>query len=139
MGNARTPGLRNDEGRTGRVDPGARVGSRKGLARSLVRDSLRNGFLPLDVHAVDGDHLVSTYEVLSQLTLPNLKKIAKRLGIHVKQGLSGFIAGQAGLEIRRPYIQALANSNLVTVQEIDRILGTRYSKLSEDTAGRDEH
>src|SRR3989442_8044713 len=76
--------------------------------------------------------MVSTYEVLSQLTLPNLKKIAKRLGIHVKQGLSGFIAGQAGLEIRRPYIQALANSNLVTVAEIDRILGTRYARVQDE-------
>src|SRR5439155_26873654 len=81
-------------------------------------------FLLLRVIRTTGDSLVSTYEVLSQLTLPNLKKIAKRLGIHVKQGLSGFIAGQAGLEIRRPYIQALATSNLVTLEEIDRILGT---------------
>lgn len=86
-------------------------------------------FFCSDLHPPSGDGLVSTYEVLSQLTLPNLKKIAKRLGIHVKQGLAGFIAGQAGYEIRRPYIQALATSNLVSVEEIDRILGTRYSKL----------
>jgi hypothetical protein len=75
--------------------------------------------------------LVTSYEILSQLTLPNLKKIAKRLGIHVKQGISGYIASQAGMEIRRPYIQALANSNLVTAQEIDRILGTHYAKLQD--------
>lgn len=39
------------------------------------------------------------------------------------------------MEIRRPYIQALANSNLVTVQEIDRILGTRYAKIQEEIIG----
>src|SRR6266566_4003704 len=87
-------------------------------------------FLP-GPHLPTAIWMVSTYEVLSQLTLPNLKKIAKRLGIHVKQGISGYIASQAGMEIRRPYIQALDNSNLVSVQEIDRILGTRYSKLEE--------
>jgi len=100
--------------------------------RSLIRDWRPTVFYARG-HAHSGDRLVSTYEVLSQLTLPNLKKIAKRLGIHVKPGLSGYIASQAGFEIRRPYIQALANSNLVTMDEIDRILGTHYSRLQGDT------
>ena len=98
-----------------------------------------NGFSTTEPHLQDGDHLVSTYEVLSQLTLPNLKKIAKRLGIHVKQGLSGFIAGQAGLEIRRPYIQALATSNLVTLEEIDSALGTHYSRLRDEPGSQFAH
>lgn len=78
--------------------------------------------------------MVSTLEVLSQLTLANLKKIAKRLGIHVPQGIAGYFAKeQLGIEIRRPYIKALANSDLVTLEEIDRILGTRYAKIREET------
>lgn len=76
--------------------------------------------------------MVTTREVLEQLDLPNLKKIAKRLGIQVSKGLSGFLMQQGlGIETRRPYIDALSNSGLVTLEEIDRILKTHYSKLQE--------
>src|SRR3989304_3179860 len=77
--------------------------------------------------------LVTTREVLEQLTLPNLKKVAKRLGIQIPQGLAGFLA-QAGLgvELRRPYIEALSSSGLVSLEEIDRILKTHYARLEED-------
>jgi hypothetical protein len=80
--------------------------------------------------------LVTTQEVLEQLDLPNLKKIAKRLGIQVSKGFTGFLMQQGlGIETRRPYIDALANSGLVTLEEIDRILKTHYSRLQEE---RDE-
>jgi len=35
--------------------------------------------------------VVTTREVLGQLDLPNLKKIAKRLGIQVSKGFTGFL------------------------------------------------
>jgi hypothetical protein len=77
--------------------------------------------------------LVTTQEVLEQLDLPNLRKIAKRLGIQVSKGFTGFLMQQGlGIETRRPYISALANSGLVTLEEIDRILKTHYSRLREE-------
>jgi len=83
--------------------------------------------------------VVSTNEILSQLDLPSLKKLAKRLGIHVPQGLTGFFAKeQLGIEIRRPYIKALANSELVTLDEIDRVLGTHYARMHYDLPSGEE-
>lgn len=81
--------------------------------------------------------MVTTQEVLEQLTLANLKKIVKRMGIRVPQGFTGMLA-QAGLgiESRGPYIRAIENSGLVTLEEIDRILGTRYAKIHNE-AGRE--
>lgn len=79
--------------------------------------------------------LVTTQEVLEQLDLPNLKKIAKRLGIQVSKGFTAFLMQQGlGLETRRPYIDALSNSGLVSLEEIDRILKTHYSRLQEERA-----
>lgn len=82
--------------------------------------------------------MVTKREVLEELTLPNLQKIADRLGIRVSKGLSSLLT-QAMLgplpESRRSYIEALANSNLVTLEEIDRILHTRYSRLPDETRG----
>lgn len=37
-----------------------------------------------------------------------------------------------GIETRRPYIAALSNSGLVTLEEIDRILKTHYSRLQDE-------
>jgi hypothetical protein len=77
--------------------------------------------------------LVTVSEVLEQLDLPNLKKIAKRLGIQVSKGITGyFMQQQFGIESRRPYINALSNSGLVTLKEIDRILKTHYSQIAEE-------
>ncbi len=77
--------------------------------------------------------MVTVREVLEQLDLTNLKKIAKRLGIQVSKGLTGFLMQQGlGIETRRPYIDALANSGLVTLVEIDRVLKTHYSRLQEE-------
>jgi len=82
--------------------------------------------------------LVTKREVLEELNLPNLQKIADRLGIRVSKGLSSRLT-QAMLgplpESRRSYIEALANSDLVTLEGIDRILHTRYARLPDDTRG----
>src|SRR2546422_1840232 len=72
--------------------------------------------------------LVSKREVLEELTLPKLKKIAQRLGIQVRKGISGFLGERAfGVELRGPFIETLASSPIVTLEEIDRVLGTNYS------------
>jgi len=76
--------------------------------------------------------------VLEEQTLPNLQKVADRLGVRVSKGLTGLLT-QAMLgpvpESRRSYIEALANSDLVTLEEIDRILHTHYARLPDDTRG----
>src|SRR5438094_807668 len=75
--------------------------------------------------------MVTKREVLEELTLPKLKKIAQRLGIQVRKGITGFIGERAlGVELRGPFIETLANSPIVTVEEIDRVLGTNYSGKS---------
>jgi hypothetical protein len=75
--------------------------------------------------------LVTKREVLEELTLPKLKKIAQRLGIQVRKGITGFLGEKAlGVEVRGPFIETLANSPIVTLEEIDRALGTNYSGKS---------
>jgi|GEM_PF-3017843 len=85
-----------------------------------------------------GKCLVTKREVLEELSLQNLQKVADRLGIRVSKGLTGVLT-QAMFgpvtESRRTYIEALAGSDVVTLEEIDRILHTRYSRLPDDTRG----
>ncbi len=72
--------------------------------------------------------MVTKREVLEELTLPKLKKVAQRLGIQVRKGITGFIGERAlGVELRGPFIETLVNSPIVTLEEIDRVLGTNYS------------
>lgn len=82
--------------------------------------------------------MVTKREVLEELALSDLQKIADRLRVRVSKGLSGLLT-QAMLgpvsESKRPYIEALASSDLVTIEEIDRILHTRYSRLPDDMRG----
>lgn len=56
----------------------------------------------------------------------------------MSKGLSGLLT-KAVLgphpESRRSYIEALASSDLVTLEEIDRILHTHYARLPDDTRG----
>lgn len=82
--------------------------------------------------------LVSKREVLEELSLPNLQKLADRLDVRVSKGLTGLLTqammGSAP-ESRRQCIEALGRSDLVTLEEIDRILHTRYSRLPDDTRG----
>ena len=72
--------------------------------------------------------MVTKRDVLEELNLTKLKTIAKRLGIEIPKSVGGFLAKAGlGVELRRPYIEALANSRIVTMEEIDRILGTDFS------------
>jgi hypothetical protein len=75
---------------------------------------------------------------LEEQTHANLQKIADRLGIRVSKGLAGALT-QAMFgpvkESRRQYIETLANSDLVTLEDIDRILRTHYARLPDDTRG----
>ncbi len=72
--------------------------------------------------------MVTKREVLEELTLPKLKKIATKMGIQVNTGITGFLGKQfLGVEPRMPYIDALANSKIVTLEAIDHILGTNLS------------
>ena len=76
--------------------------------------------------------------MLEEQTHANLQKIADRLGIRVSKGLAGALT-QAMFgpvkESRRQYIETLANSDLVTLEDIDRILHTHYARLPDDTRG----
>jgi len=38
-----------------------------------------------------------------------------------------------GIQLRQPYVDALVNSNIVTLEDIDRILGTRYAGVARET------
>jgi hypothetical protein len=76
--------------------------------------------------------------VLEEQSLPNLQKLADRLGIRVPRGLTGLLSKTvfgATPESRRAYVDALTNSDLVTLEEIDRILHTRYARLPDETRG----
>jgi hypothetical protein len=72
------------------------------------------------------------------LRLQDLQKVADRLGIRVSKGVTGLLTqamfGSAA-ESRRSYVEALTNSDVVTLESIDRILHTRYSRLPDDTRG----
>src|SRR5438093_1406507 len=75
--------------------------------------------------------LVTKREVLEELTLPKLKRIASRLGVQVRKGITSFLGERTlGVELRRPYIESLANSPIVTLDEIDRVLATNFSGKS---------
>lgn len=77
--------------------------------------------------------MVSKNEVLQELSIESLRKIAKKSGIQVSQGFTGFLTKKGlGIELRQPYIDALSKSNLVTLDEIDRILGTRYGRAAKE-------
>jgi hypothetical protein len=76
--------------------------------------------------------------VLEEQTLANLQKISDRLGIRVSKGLSGALTQAMFGPVkpsRRQYIETLANSDLVTLEDIDRIFHTHYSRLPDDTRG----
>jgi len=63
--------------------------------------------------------------MLEELTLPKLKRVARQLGIQVPLGVGGYLAKAGfGMELRRPYIEALANSPIVNLESIDRVFGT---------------
>src|SRR5437667_8236971 len=82
-------------------------------------------------YSESGEGLVTKREVLEELTLSKLKRIAQRLGIQVRKGITGFIGERAlGVELRRPFVETLVNSPIVTLEEIDRVLGTTYSGRS---------
>ncbi len=82
--------------------------------------------------------MVTKREALEEQTPANLQKIADRLGIRVSTGLSGALTQAVFGPVkpsRRQYVETLANSNLVTLEDIDRILHTHYARLPDETRG----
>ena len=68
----------------------------------------------------------------------NLEKVADRMGIRVSKGLSGALTQAMFGPVkpsRRQYVETLANSDLITLEDIDRILHTHYARLPDDTRG----
>jgi hypothetical protein len=85
-----------------------------------------------------GNCLVTKREALEEQTSSNLQKIVDRLGIRVSTGLSGALTQAMFGPVkpsRRQYIETLANSDLVTLEDIDRILHTHYARLPDDARG----
>lgn len=82
--------------------------------------------------------MVTKREALEELRLQDLQKIADKLGIRVSKGVAGLLTQAmfgSPTESKRSYIEALADSDVVTLESIDRILHTRYSRLPDDTRG----
>jgi hypothetical protein len=80
--------------------------------------------IPSLVTHTGGNCLVTKREALEEQTPANLQKIADRLGIRVSTGLSGAFTQAVFGPVkpsRRQYIETLANSDLVTLEDIDRI------------------